>query len=43
MTYQIETSEDLDTLILDNKARFTLEEAIARRDARNALFDVGDL
>jgi len=43
MTQQFEISEDLDSLILDNKARFTVEEVIARRDARNAQFDVGDL
>lgn len=43
MTQQIETAEDIDTIVLDSRARFTLEEAIARRDARNAQFDVGDL
>lgn len=43
MTKQIETDEDLDNLVLDAQARFTVEEAQARMDAINAQFDIGDL
>ena len=43
MAYQIEIADELDNLVLDNRARFTVEEAIARRDARNSQFDVGEL
>lgn len=36
MAQQFETRDDLDNLVLDAPARFTVEEAIARRDAFNA-------
>lgn len=43
MAQQIETADDLDTLVLENKARFTVEEAQARRDAFNDTVSIEEL
>jgi len=43
MTQQFDTDADLDNLVLDAPARFTVEEAQARRDAFNATVSIEEL
>lgn len=43
MVKQFETSDDLEDLVLDAPARFTVEEFLARREAFNATVSVDEL
>ena len=43
MAQQFETADDLETLVLDAPARFSVEEAQARRDAFNATVSIEEL